>query len=102
MSRSIRVYHAARMRLKWRTIAYNHSPEWYHGLESAWRRNPCPWWKHGVEYYPISHTPSWWIREFHTVEQRAQEKALCQKVVGGVDADGLNWPLARKPHHYYW
>ena len=25
-----------------------------------------------------------------------------RRIIGGADADVLNWPLAKKPHKYYW
>lgn len=100
MSRSIRRFQAARMKTRYVRRAFEHSPEWFFG---AWPyRRPGRWWAHGVNYYPFSHTPSWWIREMMAVKARAQEKTLRHRVLRGDDAEGLAWPLARKPHVYYW
>jgi hypothetical protein len=93
MSRSIRRFHAKRMKLKYLNWAYGHSHWWYdHGQ--------CRWWVHGINYYPISHTPSWWIHDMHTVQQRADERRLLHRVLHGNNEQV--WPLARKPHIYYW
>lgn len=95
MSRSIRRHHAKRKKLLYVGRAYDHSRWWYdHGR--------CHWWRHGVAYYPISHTPSWWIHDMHTVKQRGQERAFEFRVLAGDDPDGMVWPLARRPHIYYW
>jgi hypothetical protein len=50
-------------------------------------------------------TPMWWIREFMTVPQRAEVRGLLRKVVK-MELDNLIdypvFPLAKKPHHYFW
>ena len=60
----------------------------YHG-DTGWSRN----------------TPSWWIRQFMTRPQRQQVRQLSQKVLQmpiGELIDCPLYPLAKKPHHYYW
>jgi hypothetical protein len=83
------------MKLRYLNRAFEHSSWWYDN-------GRCRWWRHGIAYYPISHTPSWWIHDMMTVKARGQERVLLNKVLAGEDADGMTWPLARKPHIYYW
>jgi hypothetical protein len=48
-------------------------------------------------------TPGWWIREMMTVAQRAQVRALLWKVERLKDfEDAPLFPLAKRPHLYYW
>lgn len=49
-------------------------------------------------------TPSWWVREFMTVPQRQEVRRLIHKVhrLSLEDAAELMFPLAKKPHEYYW
>lgn len=51
----------------------------------------------------------WWQSEprshnivFHTRPQRRKTKRLLTKVLKGEDPENITWPLARKPHIYYW
>jgi len=48
-------------------------------------------------------TPSWWNNLFHTHKQRAEVR---QKIrIAMLDVESSNsivWPLAKKPHHYFW
>jgi len=48
--------------------------------------------------------PSWWIREFMTVPQRQEVRRLVNKIhhLSLEDAAELMFPLAKKPHEYYW
>ena len=50
-------------------------------------------------------TPSWWIREFMTVPQRAKVRTW-KKKVEKTPIDELDLhedcPHGRKPHVYYW
>ena len=50
-------------------------------------------------------TPSWWVRMSMTVPQRAKVRALC-RVVEKMKLDELIdypvFPLAKKPHKYFW
>jgi hypothetical protein len=52
----------------------------------AWYRN-----------YPRDHD-----KIFHTRPRRRKERQLERKILTGSDADGLAWPLAKKPHTYFW
>lgn len=49
-------------------------------------------------------TPSYWVREYMTKPQRANVRALIHKVhtLSLDDAGELMFPLAKKPHEYYW
>jgi hypothetical protein len=95
MSRSIRVFHAKRMKIRQLRRAYEHSHWWYDN-------GRVRWWRHGIQYYPISHTPSHWIHDMMTVPMRAKTRMLIERVRKGEDPDGLVWPHAKKPHIYYW
>lgn len=39
---------------------------------------------------------------FHTRPGRRACRRLERKVLAGADADGVAWPLSKKPHVYYW
>lgn len=48
-------------------------------------------------------TPSWWIRCCMTVKQRAQTRILLRKTERLHDyEDAPLFPLAKKPHEYYY
>lgn len=48
-------------------------------------------------------TPSWWINMHATRAQRQATRRAELQVLRRPDArDGLIWPLARKPHRYFW
>lgn len=48
-------------------------------------------------------TPSWWTNLYMNRPKRRENRRLCKKVLGGVEADELVFPLGnRKPHVYYW
>lgn len=47
-------------------------------------------------------TPSSWNLVFHTRPHRRATKRLENKIMKGEDPDGIAWPVARKPHIYYW
>ena len=48
-------------------------------------------------------TPSWWNNAFHTRPQRQATRALTALVIRDLAAsDAINWPLPKKPHHYFW
>lgn len=54
---------------------------------------------HGWNYS----TPSWWINMHATRAQRQATRRAELQVLRRPDAwDGLIWPLARKPHKYFW
>lgn len=59
---------------------------------------------HSDNGYSDMGTPSWWINEFMTVPQRQEVRRLVHKVrhLPLEDAGELMFPLAKKPHHYYW
>lgn len=100
MCRSTRRFHAARVKAKFQRIAFEHSPRWYFGI---WPYDgPAAWWKHGISYYPYARTPSAWTHTMMTVPHRAKTRMLIRRIEKGEDSEGFNWPLARKPHIYYW
>lgn len=48
-------------------------------------------------------TPSWWINEFMTRPQRQKVRQLVSKTFRLSDIeDAPEFPLAKKPHIYYW
>lgn len=58
--------------------------------------------RHPDEYWPEGHNPSWWDKLTYTRPRRAQERQLVYRLMAGDDADGLAWPIDRKPNIYYW
>lgn len=57
----------------------------------------------GSRWRWIHQTPSWWVREMMTKPQRARTRNLLKKVERMKDLeDPPLFPLARKPHVYYW
>jgi hypothetical protein len=69
---------------------------------------PSYWWGDAAKLFrdgqaTMQSTPSWWIREFMTVPQRAQVRALTQELHRLWDIeDAPEFPLAKKPHLYFW
>lgn len=53
-------------------------------------------------YSQMSSYPAWHDILFHTRPLRRATKRCEHKVIQGADADDLAWPLAKKPHKYYW
>lgn len=48
-------------------------------------------------------TPSWWIREFMTAPQRAQTRNMLASIHKVHFLDEVpGFPLAKKPHCYFW
>lgn len=48
-------------------------------------------------------TPSWWIRQMMTRPQRQEVRRLVKRTMELVDCeDAPLFPLAKKPHKYYW
>jgi len=48
-------------------------------------------------------TPSWWIRAMMTRPQRQEVRRLIKRTMELADyEDAPPFPLAKKPHHYYW
>lgn len=56
----------------------------------------------GLEWRWYQNTPSSHNIFFHHRPKRREVKRLEQKVLKGEDPDSIAWPLARKPHKYYW
>lgn len=61
------------------------------------------------QYYQAKCQLNWlnqWPRRHdyihHTRPHRTKTKRLEREVLNGADPDGVVWPLAKKPHHYYW
>lgn len=109
MSRSIRRHHAKRMKLRQLNRAWAHSRRWYYDY---YGRGPtchfddaprCPWWRYGIHWYPYSSTPSAWTRIMMTRPARAEEHRMLSKLTrDAIDTDAGIFPLAKKPHIYYW
>lgn len=108
MSRSLRRFHAKRMKLRQLNRAWAHSRNWYfdyypRGPACHYSDPLCPWWRYGIHWYPHGVTPSWWVREFMTAPARAKERRVLNAIRrGAIDSDAGIFPLARKPHIYYW
>jgi hypothetical protein len=48
-------------------------------------------------------TPSWWTRQMMTRPQRQEVRRLVKHTMGLADyEDAPLFPLAKKPHVYYW
>lgn len=45
--------------------------------------------------------PRWWDKVFHTRPRRAATRSA-ERAALLTDAEGLIWPLDKKPHKYYW
>jgi hypothetical protein len=59
--------------------------------------------KIGGPYSRMNNNPAWWDRVFHTAPRRAKERVITRAIVKGAkDPDSVCWPLAKKPHIYYW
>lgn len=70
----------------------------WHASWEAWRRIYWPAGRHT----PMRNWPAWWDRTFHTRPHRAKVRRLERKVMQGFDPDNIAWPLAKRPHIYYW
>ena len=49
--------------------------------------------------------PGWWHHLYSEKPRRAHERALERKAAKCAEldeVDGVQWPLAKKPHHYYY
>lgn len=59
--------------------------------------------KFGDLYWCYKSTPSAWINRKMTRPQRVIVRALSRSIVKGGDREGdVLFPLAKKPHIYYW
>lgn len=47
-------------------------------------------------------TPRYWRLTRMTRPKRREEKQLLRAVLRGKDYDNMVWPVAKKPHWYYW
>lgn len=47
-------------------------------------------------------TPSAWNIQFHVRPMRRETRVLERSILRGADPDSIAWPVARKPHIYYW
>jgi hypothetical protein len=48
-------------------------------------------------------TPSWWNRLMHTKRRRVEVRRVMARFMRDPGAaDGLIWPIDRKPHWYFW
>lgn len=73
------------------------------GERRPWQMADKPKRKRHKEEWHWMNTPHWFIREFMTVKQRAQVRSLERKVLQLIDVeDAPLFPLAKKPHIYYW
>lgn len=46
--------------------------------------------------------PAWWDLVFHTRPRRRRTREAVVLIMQGRDPDGITWPVAKKPHVYYW
>ena len=58
--------------------------------------------KHGEDWRWMQDTPKWWHVLHHSRPHRRATKRLETKIMKGEDPDDIAWPVARKPHIYYW
>lgn len=69
------------------------------------RRYPSKWEWPALEkkgWFHMCSYPRYWDIQYHTRPQRAKTKAISRKVKKGADPENLAWPIAKKPHNYYW
>lgn len=52
--------------------------------------------------YWMNSWPAWWDLVFHRRPPRRRTKRLEQAVMQGRDPDDIAWPVAKKPHNYFW
>jgi hypothetical protein len=58
---------------------------------------------HEQLYTDYSGAPSWFTRLYSNLPKKREEKHLLQQATKDPDnADGLIFPLARRPFAYYW
>lgn len=93
MSRTRHHGDKAKERLLGKRVFIYQGPGWYWETRPKQPRRQCDW-------HWLSTTPSWWVREFMTVPQRAEVRRLTHRVMKG-DLE-QTWPLPKKPHVYYW
>lgn len=68
-----------------------------------WRLAWDHFWVGKLDHFYWMTTPSHWNNQYHTRPRRAKERDLLRKVLKDeVDAEDTVWPLAKKPHIYYW
>lgn len=53
-------------------------------------------------YWYMGSWPAWWDILHHRRPHRRKTKVVEFKVMRGDDLDDLVWPLAKRPHTYYW
>ena len=59
--------------------------------------------KFGDDWRWLQSTPSSWIRQMMTRPQRQEVRRLIKRAIQLVDYDDAPlFPLAKKPHVYYW
>lgn len=58
--------------------------------------------KRGIEWRWYRNTPAGHHIVFHHRPKRREVKRLEQKILKGEDPDNITWPIAKKPHIYYW
>lgn len=64
-------------------------------LKRKFKDTPFEWkWWQGT---PSSHNII-----FHHRPRRRKERELSRKILKGADSNNIAWPLAKKPHEYYW
>lgn len=54
-------------------------------------------------YSFLNSWPRWHDILYHNRPRRTAEKRLARRVIkGDIDLEDVAWPLAKKPHQYYW
>lgn len=72
------------------------SRTFHHGSKAKERR-------FGAEWRWLQATPSWWTRAMMTRPQRQHVRRLVKRTMELVDYDDAPlFPLAKRPHVYYW
>lgn len=56
----------------------------------------------GLEWRWYQNTPSSHHIVFHHRPKRRETKRLLTQILKGEDPEKVAWPVARKPHIYYW
>lgn len=77
-------------------------PRWRYQDEDPKKFNAM-WHADGYRFYACRGTPSAWTNAFMTRPQRAEVRRLTHKVMRLIDLEDTPlFPLAKKPHQYYW
>jgi len=91
-----------------------HDYEWHYGFRNSvcvqvpytgkdLKREIAKWHSDSGWHGDFGNCPGWWIHDFHEVPMRAKTRNILKKVKRLVDYEDVEeFPIARKPHIYYW